>query len=342
MLAVRSSGLPPTCLRHPAVAAGQACREVQPVLHPVLFKSTRRAFAALIAAGCAAALAAPSADAACISTPVNQQFADTIGDAPTDLAPEISALTVSVDSSCGATFGYAIVGQDELWPGDFLGWFIDADGNASTGSPSAFVGADYSLGRDSDSALLMRWDSGAGKFVAAGTPTLVGPFGVQVDLSSISGFGSRVITVAGGSSWRSSSGTSYFDWAPTPGAAPFALGISLNQYVPTPPPAPVLPTPAPTPVPTPPPAAGGTTPQSAQDEQYSCEVPRTKGLPLAQAKARLRHAGCTPGAVHYARSLKYAKGRVIRLSHPTYALLMDGERVQITVSSGPGPRRSNT
>jgi hypothetical protein len=71
-----------------------------------------------------------------------------------------------------------------------------------------------------------------------------------------------------------------------------------------------------------------------------CIVPHLgSGVSLSKAKTRILAAHCTVGKIRYARSAHHARGTVIALSprpgsgHATHA------PVQITVSSGPPPRR---
>lgn len=305
---------------------------------------------ASIAALTAALIAPSAAQAACTSPPINQSFSDPIGDEFSGNAPDASSLGISLDGNCLLTVSYGISNQGQLYNGDFLSWFIDTDGNAATGIRSGYVGADYAVARTAAGAAILRYDAVAEDF---DTPTAllpVGQFGAQLDLSAVSGLGARAITIAGASSWKSgSTGTTYYDWVPNPGLPAFS--VPVNLAVPTPPPAPAPtpvapPAPAPTPTPAPAPVTtgsvvqSGTTSTPSADDGYVCEVPAVRGLPLGKAKARLRRAGCTLGAVRYERSRRYAKGRVIRLSEDVDALLFAGDRVRITVSSGPGPQRA--
>ncbi len=313
-----------------------------------LLRACRRRRIASIAAATAALITPSVAQAACTSPPINQSFSDPIGDERSDNAPDASSLGVSMDGNCLMTVSYGIFNQDQLYAGDILSWFIDADGNAATGIGSGYVGADYGVARTATGAALLRYDHVTDSF---GTPTAITPigqFGAQFDLSALSGLGARAITIAGASSWKSSStGTSYYDWVPSPGLPAFS--VPVNLAAPTPPPTPV-PTPVAPPAPTPTPAPAptttgsvvqsGTTSNPTADDEFACEVPAVRGLPLGKAKARLRRAGCTLGAVRYERSRRYAKGRVIRLSEDVDVILFAEDRVQITVSSGPGPRRA--
>lgn len=305
-------------------------------------RRARRRYAALLAAAGLTAAALPSvAHGACASSPVNQSFSDPVGEVPAGLAPDASSLNLSLDSSCVATISYGIADQSELYAGDVLITFIDADGNAATGvKGGGYVGADYSVVRDFDEAIVVRYDAVADRFTTSTPATPIGSFGAQFDLAALGGLGSRVVKIAGATSWESAStGNTYYDWVPSPGLPSFAVPVSLTE--------PVVPTPAPTPV-APPPVAtpspnviqSGTAPRlpTEETEEFACEVPAVRGLTLGRAKARLRRAGCTLGAVRYERSRRYAKGRVIRISEDVDTLLLVEDRVRITVSSGPGPR----
>jgi hypothetical protein len=304
----------------------------------------RAAVASTMAALCAAGIAPAVARAGCVSAPVNVTFNDPVGDAPAGLVPDVSTLNVSLDGACSLTLGYGVASQTELLTDESVSWFIDTDGNASTGIRTAYVGADYAVVRTETAAVLVRYDVPSDTFVAATFVEAVGRFGVRFELSSIGGFGARVITIAGSSSWKASNGTTYRDWVPLPGVSPFAVTVNLTPFTPTPTPTPVS-APTPTPVasaPTPAPSAGSGTVQSgtSPSDDYACEVPPVRGLRLTQAKARLRSAGCTLGRVRHERSRRFPAGRVVRISASVDDLLLAEDRVQITVSSGPGPRAS--
>jgi hypothetical protein len=73
-----------------------------------------------------------------------------------------------------------------------------------------------------------------------------------------------------------------------------------------------------------------TTPSAAA---AACVVPRTAGLTLAQAKTRLKAAGCRAGAVHDEKTTRVKPGRVLKLSAPAGRQLKHDAAVGITVAT---------
>jgi hypothetical protein len=298
-------------------------------------RSMSRSVLQIVLLGGALAAAAPSlASAACVSTPITASQFDPYGDAESGVSPEATALTVSIDSACTATFGYAIQDQSYgLLSSDSLTWFIDTDGNVATGSSLGFHGADYAMIRSgSGGTLLTRYSSATASFVGAGYPAPSGEFAVTVDLTQITPFGQHAMTVAGGAGWKSSGGTTYYDWVPEPGQAPLPFTAWLTEYTPAPPAAPVIPV-APA-VPSAPPAPVAATPEDDADD-ISCVVPQTRNLSLSKAKARLRAASCKPGSIRRRASNKVKKGKVIGLSQPVGMQRDAGASIRIFVSTGP-------
>lgn len=303
--------------------------------------------AALFAAAAIGLCGAPAAHAACESTPLNSSFSDPLGDGDAGLAPEAYALTVSADAACQLSVGYSLYDQIILISGDTLTWFLDVDGNASTGSTNAFVGADIGVARNAGSAIITRYSTATASFGNAVATPLVGAFGAQVDLPSVTALGTRVMTVSGGTVWKSSStGNSYYDLVPNPPAAPFPFTVALRE--PTPPTPPATPTTPTTPTTTTtPPASTAPAPPTTQAppaatppaSEALCVVPRARKLPLGKVKARLRQGGCAPGRIvsRYSSSIK--RGLVIELDATPGDEFEAGEKIEITVSKGPRPTK---
>lgn len=259
-----------------------------------------------------------SAQGACIATPTTQNFADAFADEGTGLAPDVVSVNVAVDGNCTASISAGISNQSSMESGDFFGWFLNTDGNAATGSPSGFTGADLAIARGPGAAQLLPWSASTAQFVDGPSIATAGLFGVAFTLDGYVPYGPRTVTIAGAASWtNASTGSRFYDWAPEPGLAPFAIPLNLSQ------PAPPAPAPAATP-----------TPQN----EATCTVPRSKGIAVEKVKAKLRTAGCKLGAIRRERSTRIPRGRVIRLSQPTYSFVAAAQPIRIIVSSGPGPR----
>ncbi len=256
------------------------------------------------------------AQAACVTAPTTQNFADAFADEGTGYAPDVVSLNVAVDSNCTASISAGISNQSSMESGDFFGWFVNTDGNPATGAPSGFTGADLAIARVPGAAQLLPWSASSAAFVDGPPIATAGLFGAAFNLDGYVPYGPRTITIAGGSSWTNpSTGSRVYDWAPEPGLAPFGIPLNLSQ--PAPPAPPATPTP--------------------QNEPI-CTVPRSKGMAVEKAKAKLRMAGCTLGAIRRERSTRIPRGRVIRLSQPTYSFVAATQPIRIIVSSGPGPR----
>lgn len=298
-------------------------------------------FAAPALLALSAAFALPSAaSAACISTPSTASVADASNDGQSGIAPEATALGVSVDGTCNATFSYSIIGQTSMLDDDFLSWFVNTDGNVATGSNRGFAGADIAIGRlGTGNAYVSRWNPATASF---GSTTVVGSsgtFGATVDLSTLVPLTPVGMTVAGGTSWTGPTGTTYYDWVPNPGAAPLPFTVSLGLApdptpIPTPAPAPVAPpvtAPAPTPVPVP---ATTSATSVSDDDSDACEVPTVRRLTLTKAKARIRHAVCKIGDIHKKSSKMIPAGKVIQADQAPGDFVDLGTELDLTVSTG--------
>lgn len=261
--------------------------------------------------------ASPASAAPCYSsTPNSVPFTDSYGDGDLGVAPEIVGGMIATDGGCTFAVAYSIADQAAMLDSDFLSWFIDIDNNPGTGSSSGFEGADFAIGRlGSGFVGVSRYDAATGGFESVGQGQALGPFGAQVNLSGFNANPQTTLTVAGGSSWTSSSGERYNDWAPDIGLAPFAFGLRFSATGPTQ--VPVAPT-APPVVPASPnvpraPDNSGLVrhgPPTLSTPAKRCKVPTLRGLRLSSAKRRLRSAHCSLGKVRRVSSKRYA-GRVI-------------------------------
>ena len=270
-----------------------------------------------------------SADPCASSTPNTVSYSDSAVDAGL-LAPEITGGTVSLDSSCSLALSYSIPDQSfGMLPSDFMGWFIDTDGNAATGSQSGFTGADYAIGRTDTGAALTKYNPASGKWEAVKAVGTVGDFGAQASLNDLATTSGATMKVAGAGSWTSSStGNEYMDFVPDVGqaAVPFTPVFAAAVAAP----APVV-RPATTVT-----SAASSTPAPKAGEQTSCTVPLLKGLSLGRAKIAILDGNCSVGRVRYSTSAKY-RGRVIKSALRAGTKLASAAPVDITV--GKKPRR---
>lgn len=259
---------------------------------------------------CAAAAAAPSAaDAApCYSsTPTSNYATDSANDGDAGVAPELTSVSLAVGNACDFGVAFGVSGQSSPLAGDFYGWFINADNNSATGPQSGFVGAEYAIGlSDSGVANLSYWNGST--YVNAGSASRIGSFAVSTALSSIGAAPGVPISVAGGASWTYG-GDSYYDFAPDPGLTWPAI--------------------TPTFLTTPPPSAGGGN-GGTSGSASECVVPNVRGLKLASAKSKIRHAGCSIGATRK-RVTRSLVGRVLKTSPGKGAHLAAGADVSIYV-----------
>lgn len=217
--------------------------------------------------------------------------------------------------------------------GDFISWFLDSDGNTATGSPGGFHGADYAVGRlASGYTALSRYNPASGSFETVKQLTPAGVYGAALSVSDLGAGSGATMTIASGSVWTSSStGNSYYDFAPDAGQPPVGFAVVFSD---APPPAPApapAPPPAPAPTPAPAPQPVPTTAQSTSaPKPATCRVPLLKGLTVSQARGRLRGAHCTLGHVRYVRGRRYA-GRILRTSPASGDKLAAGAKVDVIV-----------
>lgn len=253
-------------------------------------------------------LAAPTAGAAACtsSVPTSNVAIDSASDGENGVAPELTALRVSIDNACNFTVSYDVFGQSVLVPGEFYSWFIDSDNSDATGTQGGFTGADYSIGMfDDGNPLLMRWN---GTDWADGVAiSRSGTFGASASLNQIGAASGRTIWFAGGASWTSpATDISYFDFVPE------STWIGLNPVFPAP--------------------GGGSTTKR-------CIVPKVRGFSLSAAKRKIRNAHCRVGKIRKVKKRRYA-GRVVKTSPGAGARRAAGSKVTIYI--GKGARRSST
>lgn len=281
----------------------------------------------LLTAGSGTALAATCSSA----TENGISYGDPYGDAMSGLAPDIVGGAIVSVSNCGFGVGYEVGDQAAMADGDFLSWFIDTDDNLTTGSPSGFRGADHALGRLPNGYVgLSRYNSATGSFdvVKEGFP--LGEFGAGVHLSDFDASPGVTFRVAGGSSWRSPSGASYFDFAPNTGTIGFGvnfLSASGPGAAPVQPGQPQQPVEEHVPTPGEDPIRNGPT---LTDDPDGCTVPVLRGRTLNDAKRRLKAANCRVGRVTRVKSKRYA-GRVVKSSPGSGRTLRSGAKVNLAV-----------
>jgi hypothetical protein len=260
--------------------------------------------AAAVTATAAAAMFAGSAtaSAACYaSTPASTAYADPI-DGDSGLAPEITTVRAGVDAACNYVVDPGVA--QPLIAGDAVFVYLDADGNAATGS-AVMGGADIVVGTAGTYAgqsppLRGVWDGASFQFVdAAPIGANVGNGGFSANLAALPVAPGTLTQLVVASIW--SGVYSYIDLAPNMGR----IALPVN-YSPVAPPAPAA---APVAV-----AAPKLT-SAPKVAAATCRVPRTKGLTAARARSRLHAAGCTVAAgTRHAYSAKVRRGRVVGTS----------------------------
>ena len=260
--------------------------------------------------------AAPAgASAACTSsTPSAAAYTDPV-DGDLGLAPEITTVKASVDASCHYVVDPGIAAP--LADGDGVFVYIDSDGNAATGATS-LGGADVAIvtvGLPTSVSPPLRgvWNGETFVFdetTPVGTAVGNGGFSASVDALPVAS-GTATSLMLG--SLRVTDDDVHVDFAPDAGAITLPV-IWL--------------------------AAAATTRRTdlytAQSPgAAACTVPRTKGMTMGRARARVRAHGCTVGAiVQRAYSASVRRGRVVGTS------TVRGT-VRLVVSKGRRPRKAH-
>ncbi len=281
----------------------------------------------LLTAGSGTALAATCSSA----TENGITYGDPYGDAEGELAPDIVEGAVVSVSNCDFGVGYDVGNQAAMAEGDFLSWFINTDDNLATGLPSGFPGADHVLGRLPNGYVgLSRYNAATGSYdiVKDGFP--LGEFGAGVHLSDFNASPGVTFRVAGGSSWTSPSGASYYDFAPETGTVGFGVQFVSASGPGSGPAQPIQPQqPVEEQVPTPgqDPFRNGPT---LTDDPDECTVPVLRGRTLTDAKRRLRSANCRVGRVTRVKSKRYA-GRIVKSRPGSGRTLRSGAKVNPVV-----------
>ncbi len=271
----------------------------------------------LLAVVVAAVLLAPaaSANAACTSsTPSATAYTDPV-DGDLGLAPEITTVKVSVDASCHYVVDPGIAAP--LADGDGVFVYIDSDGNPATGA-AAMGGADVAivtvgLGTSVSPPVRGVWNGETFVFdetTPVGTAVGNGGFSASVDaLPVASGTTTRLML----GSIRVTDDDVLFDFAPDAGAITLPVTWSAAAA-----------------------ATKRTDLYTAQSPgAAACTVPRTKGMTIRRARARVRAHGCTVGTVvQRAYSASVKRGRVVGTS------TVRGT-VRLVVSKGRRPRKAH-
>ena len=265
----------------------------------------------------AAVLFAPaaSANAACTSSaPSAAAYADPV-DGDLGLAPEITTVEGSVDASCHIVVDPGIAAP--LADGDGVFVYIDSDGNPATGAP-ALGGADVAIvtiGLPTSVSPPLRgvWNGDTFVFdetTPVGTAVGNGGFSASVDALPVAS-GTTTSLMLG--SLRVTDDDVLFDFAPDGGA--ITLPVTWSA------------------------AAAPTRRTDLYTAQApgaaACTVPRTKGMTVGRARARVRVHGCRVGTVvQRAYSASVRRGRVVGTS------IVHGT-VRLVVSKGKRPRKAH-
>ena len=263
--------------------------------------------------------ATASANAACTSsTPSAAAYTDPV-DGELGLAPEITTVKVSVDATCHYVVDPGIA--TPLADGDGVFVYIDTDGNPATGAAEV-GGADAAivtvgLGTTVSPPLRGVWDGEMFVFddtTPAGTSVGNGGFSASVDALAIPS-GATTNLMLG--SLRVTEDDVLLDLAPDAGA--ISLPVTWSAAAPI---------------------TKRTDLYTAQaPAAAACTVPRTKGMTVQRARARVRSRGCSVGTVvQRAYSASVKRGRVVGTS---IAAGRDARgTVRLIVSRGKRPRKA--
>ena len=202
---------------------------------------TRMALGAVVALGACAALAATSSTAAATpcgtSTPATTTAYDSPSDGDYGLAPEISAMTITVDGSCNISITLSL--DALLIYGDSHAIYVNTDGNIATGSPT-LDGSDVAvltIGRTGvdDNPVMETWN-GSGWTVGAQLTPSANSWGFVTRIDTLGIADPTTITAQAGTVYRGLYGD-YFDWIPDVGLPPIPLSVAFAAPAPPPPPA---------------------------------------------------------------------------------------------------------
>jgi hypothetical protein len=257
------------------------------------------ALAAFVIAIASIAATSTAAAAPCYSsTPAAAALPDSSIDSELGISPELTALRLSVDGTCGVAFSYDVIGQSVLVTNEFYGWFVDADNNKSTGPATGFPGAEYAVGLNyTGAAGLSQWNGST--YVSVKPIARSSVFGASTSLTDIGATPGVPISVAGAGSWTGTYDT-YYDWVPEIGGAWLSLAPQFS-----------------------------TTP-TASTAPAGCVVPNVRGLTTGSAKSKIRRAGCSVGSTKKRTSRTYV-GRAMGTSPGKGTHLAAGARVTIYV-----------
>jgi hypothetical protein len=259
---------------------------------------------ATAAAAATLLLAAPAMAETCASsTPSQAAFPHTPQE---QLVPKVVAIQVTVDGACQLTVQDTVTDRPSgLIDGDSLAWYLNTDGNPSTGSP-LFAGADFVvmlLGSYPDRPMLIPYASGEFD-VEAGTPVARTGFGFTVNINQLNAT-PGAFTMVGVSQWRGI--RSYTDFIP-PVTSVQASSVSFPVAF--------------TPTATPAPATDNPT-AAPNVEKPACRPPRLIGKSLRAARRAITRAGCQLGTITRPSS---RRGRLVVVKQRS-----SGDRVSITL-----------
>jgi len=193
--------------------------------------------------GMCGALAASASTAAATpcgtSTPATNTAYDSPADGDSGLAPEISAITLTVDGSCNISIVLTLDGS--LIYGDSHIIYVDTDGNPATGNPT-FDGSDVAvitIGRTGvDDAPVMTTWNGTGWTTGARLTPSANSWGFVTRIDTLGIANPTTITAQAGTMYEGYY-SNYFDWIPDVGYAPVPLSVAFAAPAPPPAPAPV-------------------------------------------------------------------------------------------------------
>jgi hypothetical protein len=260
-----------------------------------------------------------TANAACTSsTPSAATYVDPV-DGDLGLAPEITTVRVGVDPACHYVVDPGIAAP--LGGDDGVFVYLDADGNPATGMDGAdVVVVTLGLGTSVSPPVRGVWDGSTFAFTdptPVGTSVGNGGFSANVDALPIAS-GTTTNVMLG--SVHLGDEDAFFDVAPDGG--PISLPVTWSAAAPAP-------------------AKDRSVIYTAQAQTAGgCTVPRTKGLTVERARARVRAHGCTVRpVVQRAWSATVRRGRVIGTS--VAAGRSAKGAVRLVVSKGSRPRKAH-
>lgn len=228
-------------------------------------------------------LTAATAQATCFSSvPSSASLPDEPTDAPGNL--EIVSVDFATDSSCGITMNPVLAAQSspgDLLSGEFVGTFINTDGNLATGSP-AFFGAEkvvtvMGLTGPDPAPTLVTW---TGSDFDLASATSLPPLGAAGFVTNLNQLGVPAPTTLKVVVWAQDG--SDIDFAPdTPWPYSFPVDFSTTPPLPPPPP------------PAPPVTADTTAPRMSIKSRGTVRVGSNGVVPFTLSCPSSEPGGCT-------------------------------------------------